>query len=57
MLPEDDKVTVNRGREMAQISLRYLNLSSPVPYRQMSVETQEGFAITQQVTYNLPYSI
>lgn len=56
MLPDSEHSSINRGREIAQMSLHNSGYTAPVSYRQMSSETHEGFATIQQVTNILFYS-
>jgi hypothetical protein len=56
MLPDSELSSINRGREIAQMSLHNSGYTAPVSYRQMSSETHEGFATIQQVTNPYFYS-
>jgi len=51
MLPDSEISSINRGREIAQMSFHNSGFTAPVSYRQMSAETHEAFATIQQVTY------
>lgn len=55
MLPDSELSSINRGREIAQMSLLNSGYVAPVSYRQMSSETHEGFATIQQVTNTFFY--
>ncbi|XP_060840464.1 amyloid protein-binding protein 2 isoform X2 [Rhopalosiphum padi] len=51
MLPDSELSSINRGREIAQMSLHNSGYTAPVSYRQMSSETHEGFATIQQTKF------
>lgn len=55
MLKDSEISSINRGREIAQMSLQNSGYVAPVSYRQMSSETHEGFATIQQVTNTFFY--
>lgn len=55
MLRDNELSSINRGREIAQMSLHNSGYVAPVSYRQMSSETHEGFATIQQVTNTFLY--
>jgi len=57
MLPDSELSSINRGREIAQMSLLNSGYVAPVSYRQMSSETHEGFATIQQVTNTFFYCV
>jgi len=56
MLPDSEFPSINRGREIAQMSFHNSGYRAPVSYRQMSAETHEAFATLQQVTNTFFYS-
>ncbi|CAI6343297.1 unnamed protein product [Macrosiphum euphorbiae] len=51
MLKDSEISSINRGREIAQMSLQNSGYVAPVSYRQMSSETHEGFATIQQTKF------
>uniref|UniRef100_A0A2S2PBM7 Uncharacterized protein n=1 Tax=Schizaphis graminum TaxID=13262 RepID=A0A2S2PBM7_SCHGA len=51
MLPDSELSSINRGREIAQMSLHNSGYTQPLSYRQMSSETHEGFATMQQTKF------
>jgi len=51
MIPKSELSSINRGREIAQMSFQNSGYTAPVSYRQMSSETHEAFATLQQVIY------
>ncbi|KAL5242886.1 hypothetical protein ACI65C_010296 [Semiaphis heraclei] len=51
MLPDSELSSINRGREIAQMSLQNSGYTAPVSYRQMSSETHEAFATIQQTKF------
>jgi len=55
MLQESQISSINRGRQIAQMSLLNSGFVAPVSYRQMSPENYEGFATLQQVTNTFFY--
>eukprot|EP00102_Acyrthosiphon_pisum_P002584 XP_001944165.2 PREDICTED: amyloid protein-binding protein 2 isoform X1 [Acyrthosiphon pisum] len=50
-LKDSELSSINRGREIAQMSLQNSGYVAPVSYRQMSSETHEGFATIQQTKF------